>query len=151
MVKAWKLRTKMSFTISIARGRTRRRSRRSQPGSGTEQPGTVEWEKNGASPFKLSPFRCKPRWYVKRRSWGDKGFAEEEKRRSSLSSSIEMILRTPPPKRPRTDIRAVEESSPVGSDRQLVIYEDPPAVQDQQSEHLLCTYQCRQMVLFALC
>ncbi|KAK7363925.1 hypothetical protein VNO77_06088 [Canavalia gladiata] len=57
-----------------------------------------------------------------------------------------MILRTPPPpKRPRTDVDA---------ERQLVIYEDPPvsvpvpeSSQDPSvSEHMLCTYQCRQMV-----
>ncbi|KAJ1400411.1 Spindle assembly checkpoint component Mad1 [Sesbania bispinosa] len=55
-----------------------------------------------------------------------------------------MILRTPPPpKRPRADADA---------DRQLVIYEDPPvpvpeSSQDPSvSEHMLCTYQCRQMV-----
>ncbi|KAK4798871.1 hypothetical protein SAY86_024236 [Trapa natans] len=57
-----------------------------------------------------------------------------------------MILRTPPPKRPRTEIKAAEEGYPVGSGRHLVIYEDSPVVHDQPSEHLLCTYQCRQMV-----
>ncbi|KAK4766373.1 hypothetical protein SAY87_008015 [Trapa incisa] len=58
-----------------------------------------------------------------------------------------MILRTPPPKRPRTEPKALEESSPVGSDRQLFIYEDSPVVHVQPpSDHLLCTYQCRQMV-----
>ncbi|KDP42511.1 hypothetical protein JCGZ_00308 [Jatropha curcas] len=64
-----------------------------------------------------------------------------------------MILRTPPPKRPRDDGKAIE-SSPVGSDRRLVIYEDPPVVvqqpesshEPQPSDHMLCTYQCRQMV-----
>lgn len=58
-----------------------------------------------------------------------------------------MILRTPPPpKRPRADADA-------DADRQLVIYEDPPSSsQDPQtvSEHMLCTYQCRQMVGFLL-
>ncbi|XP_031382416.1 mitotic spindle checkpoint protein MAD1 isoform X2 [Punica granatum] len=55
-----------------------------------------------------------------------------------------MILRTPPPKKLRTDTKAaVEESSPAG---QLLIYEDPPDAPDQPSDHLLCTYQCRQMV-----
>ncbi|KAG4401481.1 hypothetical protein GLYMA_07G272700v4 [Glycine max] len=45
-----------------------------------------------------------------------------------------MIVRTPPPpKRPRAD-----------GDGQLVIYEDPP--ESSPSEHMLCTYQCRQMV-----
>ncbi|XP_027331999.1 mitotic spindle checkpoint protein MAD1 isoform X3 [Abrus precatorius] len=59
-----------------------------------------------------------------------------------------MILRTPPPsKRPRADADA-------DADQQLVIYEDPPvsvpapeSSQDPSvSEHMLCTYQCRQMV-----
>ncbi|XP_030459161.1 mitotic spindle checkpoint protein MAD1 isoform X1 [Syzygium oleosum] len=66
-----------------------------------------------------------------------------------------MILRTPPPsKKPRLESRAADASPPVGSDRQLVIYEDPPdgdgdADPDHpssSSHHLLCTYQCRQMV-----
>ena len=48
-----------------------------------------------------------------------------------------MIVRTPPPpKRPRAD-----------GDGQLVIYEDPP--ESSPSEHMLCTYQCRQMVCFS--
>lgn len=64
-----------------------------------------------------------------------------------------MILRTPPPKRPRDAAgEPIIECPPTagGSDRRLVIYEDPsPAGQDsshQPSDHLLCTYQCRQMV-----
>ncbi|KAF2320295.1 hypothetical protein GH714_026886 [Hevea brasiliensis] len=62
-----------------------------------------------------------------------------------------MIFRTPPPKRPRDDAKAIE-SSPVGSDRRLVIYEDPvvqlpeSSHEPQPSDHMLCTYQCRQMV-----
>lgn len=57
-----------------------------------------------------------------------------------------MILRTPPPpKRPRADGDADTEVN-----RQLVVYEDPPeSSQDPSvSEHMLCTYQCRQMVCF---
>ncbi|CAI0437654.1 unnamed protein product [Linum tenue] len=65
-----------------------------------------------------------------------------------------MILRTPAPKRARPiEPAPIIESPPVGSDhRQLAIYEDPssagPARREpsQQSEHMLCTYQCRQMV-----
>ncbi|KAK7348490.1 hypothetical protein VNO80_23048 [Phaseolus coccineus] len=54
-----------------------------------------------------------------------------------------MILRTPPPpKRPR--------GGDVDGDGngQLVIYEDPPesSQEPSASEHMLCTYQCRQMV-----
>ncbi|XP_050210697.1 mitotic spindle checkpoint protein MAD1 [Mercurialis annua] len=70
-----------------------------------------------------------------------------------------MILRTPPAKRPRDDTKPYE-TSPVGSDRRLVIYEDAPDVivqhpesslelhqhQQESSDHMLCTYQCRQMV-----
>ncbi|EEF34534.1 mitotic spindle checkpoint protein MAD1 [Ricinus communis] len=68
-----------------------------------------------------------------------------------------MILRTPPPKRPRDDVKAIE-TSPVGSDRRqpLIIYEDPAVIVQhpddsshephQPSDHMLCTYQCRQMV-----
>ncbi|MED6205685.1 coiled-coil domain-containing protein mad1 [Stylosanthes scabra] len=61
-----------------------------------------------------------------------------------------MILRTPPPpKRPRADADSDSDAN-----RQLVIYEDPPppapmpdsAPQDPDNSHLLCTYQCRQMV-----
>ncbi|XP_057976402.1 mitotic spindle checkpoint protein MAD1 [Malania oleifera] len=56
-----------------------------------------------------------------------------------------MILRTPPPKRPRADSKAIESPN---SDRRLVIYEDPPvpASSHAPSEQMLCTYQCRQMV-----
>ncbi|WCJ18702.1 mitotic checkpoint family protein [Euphorbia peplus] len=69
-----------------------------------------------------------------------------------------MIVRTPPPKRPRTDGKSSTVSPPAGSDHHhnhLVIYHDsPPLVllppDDQphnpSSDHLLCTYQCRQMV-----
>ncbi|MED6151017.1 coiled-coil domain-containing protein mad1 [Stylosanthes scabra] len=61
-----------------------------------------------------------------------------------------MIVRTPPPpKRPRTDADSDSDAN-----RQLVIYEDPPppapmpdsAAQDADNTHMLCTYQCRQMV-----
>ncbi|KAJ4717622.1 mitotic spindle checkpoint protein MAD1 [Melia azedarach] len=70
-----------------------------------------------------------------------------------------MILRTPLPKRRREAAAGAEdankpiiESPPTagGSDRRLVIYEDPSSVgpesSHQPSEHMLCTYQCRQMV-----
>ncbi|XP_030539237.1 mitotic spindle checkpoint protein MAD1 [Rhodamnia argentea] len=62
-----------------------------------------------------------------------------------------MILRTPPPsKKQRLENRAADASPPVGSGRQLVIYEEPPDVDpdhpSSSSDHLLCTYQCRQMV-----
>ncbi|KAI4296145.1 hypothetical protein L6164_036127 [Bauhinia variegata] len=61
-----------------------------------------------------------------------------------------MILRTPPPsKRPRADSRP-PESPQAAAEGQLVIYEDPPLPESSQepsaSEHMLCTYQCRQMV-----
>ncbi|KAH7576024.1 hypothetical protein JRO89_XS02G0279000 [Xanthoceras sorbifolium] len=61
-----------------------------------------------------------------------------------------MMLRTPPPKRPRDNIPIVE-SPPTASDRRLVIYEDPsplagPDSSHGPSDHMLCTYQCRQMV-----
>lgn len=59
-----------------------------------------------------------------------------------------MILRTPPPKKQKSDVRATE-SPPA----QLVIYEDPPSAAvvphestHEHSEQMLCTYQCRQMV-----
>ncbi|KAK2413006.1 coiled-coil domain-containing protein mad1 [Trifolium repens] len=57
-----------------------------------------------------------------------------------------MILRTPPPpKRPRADADA---GADVEVNRQLIIYEDPPESSEDPpvSEHMLCTYQCRQMV-----
>ncbi|KAE8007886.1 hypothetical protein FH972_004445 [Carpinus fangiana] len=60
-----------------------------------------------------------------------------------------MLLRTPPPKRQRSETRAPESPPAAGSGRRLVIYEDPPSAapsQPSESEHLLCTYQCRQMV-----
>ncbi|XP_044489496.1 mitotic spindle checkpoint protein MAD1 [Mangifera indica] len=68
-----------------------------------------------------------------------------------------MILRTPPPKRPRApDVdKPIVESPPgsgVGSGRRLVIYEDPPVAaaapeaSHEPSDQYLCTYQCRQMV-----
>ncbi|CAI0378433.1 unnamed protein product [Linum tenue] len=70
-----------------------------------------------------------------------------------------MMLRTPVPKRARPiEPAPIIESPPTGSDhhRQLAIYEDPPSADParrepsheplQQSEHMLCTYQCRQMV-----
>ncbi|KAF8095635.1 hypothetical protein N665_0328s0014 [Sinapis alba] len=59
-----------------------------------------------------------------------------------------MILRTPPPKKPRSD--AGGSSTPTGN--QLVIYEDSPlpaplqTASDDHSDQHLCTYQCRQMV-----
>lgn len=59
-----------------------------------------------------------------------------------------MILRTPPPKKARSE--AGGSSTPTGD--QLVIYEDSPlpaplqtASHDHSDQHL-CTYQCRQMV-----
>jgi mitotic spindle assembly checkpoint protein MAD1 len=61
-----------------------------------------------------------------------------------------MILRTPPPpKRPRADAYA---GADVEVNRQLIIYEDPPESSEDPpvSEHMLCTYQCRQMVSFSL-
>lgn len=58
-----------------------------------------------------------------------------------------MILRTPPPKKRRADSKLPEDDSPAG---RLVIYEDPtpslPETSPHPSDHLLCTYQCRQMV-----
>ncbi|CAN0907383.1 Mitotic spindle checkpoint protein MAD1 [Linum grandiflorum] len=64
-----------------------------------------------------------------------------------------MMLRTPPPKRPRTiDAAPIIETPPTaGSDRhKLVVYEDPASHNQgsphQHSEQMLCTYQCRQMV-----
>ncbi|KAF7801546.1 mitotic spindle checkpoint protein MAD1 [Senna tora] len=45
-----------------------------------------------------------------------------------------MILRTPPPKKPRSDSRPPDPPAPESSQE--------PSV----SEHMLCTYQCRQMV-----
>ncbi|XWS16637.1 hypothetical protein CRYUN_Cryun34aG0108000 [Craigia yunnanensis] len=64
-----------------------------------------------------------------------------------------MILRTPPPKKQRVEPIVHESPSPVAaSEGCLVIYEDnAPAAPPQESshhpsDHLLCTYQCRQMV-----
>ncbi|KAI5414351.1 mitotic spindle checkpoint protein MAD1 [Lathyrus oleraceus] len=59
-----------------------------------------------------------------------------------------MILRTPPPKRPRANADADADADAAEVDRQLVIYEDPPESSQEPSvsEHMLCTYQCRQMV-----
>ncbi|KAJ0080016.1 hypothetical protein Patl1_23497 [Pistacia atlantica] len=71
-----------------------------------------------------------------------------------------MIVRTPPPKRPRApDVDKPIVESPPGSGggggssgRRLVIYEDPPVAavapesSHQPSDQYLCTYQCRQMV-----
>ncbi|XP_052193632.1 mitotic spindle checkpoint protein MAD1 isoform X2 [Diospyros lotus] len=57
-----------------------------------------------------------------------------------------MILRTPPARKRKADSRPMESPN---SERQLVIYEDPPAPESTHelpSEHMLCTYQCRQMV-----
>ncbi|XP_023530274.1 mitotic spindle checkpoint protein MAD1 [Cucurbita pepo subsp. pepo] len=67
-----------------------------------------------------------------------------------------MIVRTPPPKKQRSEVRALPDSSSAGaSDLPLVIYEDPlpvvpattqPECSHEPSEQMLCTYQCRQMV-----
>ncbi|CAK9326854.1 unnamed protein product [Citrullus colocynthis] len=67
-----------------------------------------------------------------------------------------MIVRTPPPKKQRSDVTSMPDSSLAGaSDLPLVIYEDPlplvpattqPGLSHEPSEHMLCTYQCRQMV-----
>ncbi|KAK8675942.1 hypothetical protein V6N13_034000 [Hibiscus sabdariffa] len=64
-----------------------------------------------------------------------------------------MILRTPPPKKQRSEPIHHESPSPlVAPDGPLIIYEDsplvapPPESPHQPSDHLLCTYQCRQMV-----
>ncbi|KAA0054160.1 mitotic spindle checkpoint protein MAD1 [Cucumis melo var. makuwa] len=67
-----------------------------------------------------------------------------------------MIVRTPPPKKQRSDVTSLPDSSPAAaSDLPLVIYEDPlplvpattqPASSHLPSDHMLCTYQCRQMV-----
>ncbi|XP_021298345.1 mitotic spindle checkpoint protein MAD1 isoform X1 [Herrania umbratica] len=64
-----------------------------------------------------------------------------------------MILRTPPPKRQRGEAIVHESPSTVAaSEGRLVIFEDnppaalPPESSQQASDHLLCTYQCRQMV-----
>ncbi|KAJ8755600.1 hypothetical protein K2173_022195 [Erythroxylum novogranatense] len=65
-----------------------------------------------------------------------------------------MILRTPPNKRSKTSV----ESPPTpASDNRLVIYENQPLITSPPpdsslppppttSDHMLCTYQCRQMV-----
>ncbi|XP_010529945.1 PREDICTED: mitotic spindle checkpoint protein MAD1 [Tarenaya hassleriana] len=66
-----------------------------------------------------------------------------------------MILRTPPPKKPRADAGPVAGSP--ASDKHLVIFEDSPApasvlapaplqTSHDHSDQFLCTYQCRQMV-----
>ncbi|KAL3515769.1 hypothetical protein ACH5RR_022671 [Cinchona calisaya] len=77
-----------------------------------------------------------------------------------------MILRTPPPRKRRAELVLPEEveedhrfrnsRSPNNSNRnkQLVIYEDSPVAPLPESshdhpitsDHMLCTYQCRQMV-----
>uniref|UniRef100_A0A7N2R8W5 Uncharacterized protein n=1 Tax=Quercus lobata TaxID=97700 RepID=A0A7N2R8W5_QUELO len=62
-----------------------------------------------------------------------------------------MILRTPPSKRPRSETMPLESPSAAGSDRRMVIYDSPLAAPlhespHQHSDHLLCTYQCCQMV-----
>ncbi|KAK8493116.1 hypothetical protein V6N13_104898 [Hibiscus sabdariffa] len=64
-----------------------------------------------------------------------------------------MILRTPPPKKQRSEPMHHESPSPlVAAEGPLIIYEDsplvapPPESSHQPSDHLLCTYQCRQMV-----
>ncbi|EOA12975.1 hypothetical protein CARUB_v10025964mg [Capsella rubella] len=65
-----------------------------------------------------------------------------------------MILRTPPPKRLKSDAGGSPISANAsGSGNQLVIYEDSPLpapvplqTSDDHSDQHLCTYQCRQMV-----
>ncbi|KAK6945547.1 Spindle assembly checkpoint component Mad1, partial [Dillenia turbinata] len=61
-----------------------------------------------------------------------------------------MILRTPPPSKKRRAEPEVGETPKSDHGQQLVIYEDPPCplpeTSHQPSEHMLCTYQCRQMV-----
>lgn len=56
-----------------------------------------------------------------------------------------MIVRTPPPRKRKADSRAPESA---GSDRHIVIHEEDlvPESSHELSEHMLCTYQCRQMV-----
>ncbi|KAL2339328.1 hypothetical protein Fmac_013774 [Flemingia macrophylla] len=61
-----------------------------------------------------------------------------------------MILRTPPPpKRPRANADA-DADADADANQQLVMYEEPPESSQPQepsaSDHMLCTYQCRQMV-----
>ena len=69
--------------------------------------------------------------------------------RETLEIRGEMILRTPPPRKRRADDSRAPESP--GSDRRLVIYEDPvPVSSSGPSEPMLCTYQCRQMVPISL-
>ncbi|XWS11565.1 hypothetical protein CRYUN_Cryun37aG0008900 [Craigia yunnanensis] len=63
-----------------------------------------------------------------------------------------MILRTPPPKKQRAEpIVYGSPSAVAASEGRLIIYEGtpvapPPESPHQPSDHLLCTYQCRQMV-----
>ncbi|OMO95515.1 Spindle assembly checkpoint component Mad1 [Corchorus capsularis] len=64
-----------------------------------------------------------------------------------------MIVRTPLPKRQRGEAIVHESpSAAAASEGRLVIYEDNPSPaplpesSHQPSDHLLCTYQCRQMV-----
>ncbi|KAM7478704.1 hypothetical protein LguiA_026917 [Lonicera macranthoides] len=63
-----------------------------------------------------------------------------------------MIMRTPTPRKRRADSVPLDNSP--NSDRRLVIYEDRPVPPEssspQPSEHLLCTYQCRQMDIYCL-
>nr|DAD38862.1 TPA_asm: hypothetical protein HUJ06_013184 [Nelumbo nucifera] len=57
-----------------------------------------------------------------------------------------MILRTPPPRKRKVDSGATDHETP-GSNRALVIYEDPVRESSHDPcEQMLCTYQCRQMV-----
>ena len=71
-----------------------------------------------------------------------------------LGEGDNMILRTPPPKKQRAEPIVHESPSAVAaSEGRLVIYEDTPAAPPpesprQPSDHLLCTYQCRQMVAY---
>ncbi|KZV48188.1 hypothetical protein F511_20321 [Dorcoceras hygrometricum] len=66
-----------------------------------------------------------------------------------------MILRTPPPRKRRAEsLREEDRANPSpNSNRQLVIFEDLPEPEHSHghslpvtSDHMLCTYQCRQMV-----
>ncbi|XP_078441260.1 mitotic checkpoint family protein isoform X2 [Wolffia australiana] len=57
-----------------------------------------------------------------------------------------MIIRTPPRQRKRPASPSIGFESP-GSDRRLVIYEDPPPSASQNPhEQMVCSYECRQMV-----
>ncbi|CAA0824809.1 Mitotic spindle checkpoint protein MAD1 [Striga hermonthica] len=70
-----------------------------------------------------------------------------------------MIIRTPPARKRRADSRPPDDddnnnnTQSRSSDKQLLVYEDLPAPEyfhgysiPTTSDHMLCTYQCRQMV-----